>query len=467
MSTKSVQFRLKRRTTAQWASPDTPNLANGEPGYEIGTGRLKIGNGISNWTQLPYVSNVRTDTAANWEVSPLILGDGEIGFDSTNGIIKIGNNSATFTTLPSLTDNTITTSYSVDKLKRGYSSIASQFDGTKTVHFFGDSFTAGIGAPTAAERYTNVLAARFGFTLVNNGASGHCMPECWLRIILNYIRGRTSSIMIGYNDTDITTTLYTLPQNYYLFKESLQASMLYLTLPSASFRSSRDGAVSTTGTWVNSGGTYSGASIGRYSFMNTGVATMTTTMTGRYVGFVICASDKVASFSYTVNGGTSIPIQHKAIGIAPSGGQAYMPIAIVFDTGVNGSSNTIVITTNSNFSSELTQIDFFFGFNNLSSGSTVLVNGISPKTYNNQSINANYVNGDINKSRLFEEMIRSTANFMRREYNAPIYYVDHSPLGNWGFANKTDMNHPDANGHRRIADRITSVINNGEYFYDK
>ena len=91
MSTTSVQFRLKRRTTAQWAA--APNLAEGEPGYEIGTGQLKIGTGSATWAQLPYVSNVRTNDTAGWNASTLVLGTGEIGYESNTGYMKVGDGS--------------------------------------------------------------------------------------------------------------------------------------------------------------------------------------------------------------------------------------------------------------------------------------------------------------------------------------------------------------------------------------
>lgn len=48
-----VQIQLRRGTSAQWASID-PVLASGEPGYETDTGRQKIGDGVSSWSELPF-----------------------------------------------------------------------------------------------------------------------------------------------------------------------------------------------------------------------------------------------------------------------------------------------------------------------------------------------------------------------------------------------------------------------------
>lgn len=97
MST-SVQFLLKRRTAAVWESTN-PSLAQGEPGVELDTGRIKIGNG-SSWKSTPYASNIRTDTAAGWAASTIRLGTGEIGYASDTGRMKVGNNSSTFSQLP-------------------------------------------------------------------------------------------------------------------------------------------------------------------------------------------------------------------------------------------------------------------------------------------------------------------------------------------------------------------------------
>lgn len=47
-----IQFR--RDTSTNWVSIN-PILSRGEPGYEVDTGRLKIGDAILPWAQLPYI----------------------------------------------------------------------------------------------------------------------------------------------------------------------------------------------------------------------------------------------------------------------------------------------------------------------------------------------------------------------------------------------------------------------------
>lgn len=64
----TIQFR--RGTEQEWSSAN-PVLAAGEPGFEVDTGRQKIGDGVSRWEALPYfVAGFRDGQSAT--------GDGEI-----------------------------------------------------------------------------------------------------------------------------------------------------------------------------------------------------------------------------------------------------------------------------------------------------------------------------------------------------------------------------------------------------
>ena len=60
----STTFKLKRGTSARWIELN-PILSQGEPGFEIDTGKLKIGNGVDSWIDLSYVG----DTADSGIVS--------------------------------------------------------------------------------------------------------------------------------------------------------------------------------------------------------------------------------------------------------------------------------------------------------------------------------------------------------------------------------------------------------------
>jgi len=49
------RLQLRRDTPAEWLSKN-PVLKDGEPGFERGTGKLKIGDGVTPWNSLPYAS---------------------------------------------------------------------------------------------------------------------------------------------------------------------------------------------------------------------------------------------------------------------------------------------------------------------------------------------------------------------------------------------------------------------------
>ena len=51
----NVKFQLRRATSSNWTSTN-PVLKGGEPGFEIDTNKLKIGDGITAWQTLPYIS---------------------------------------------------------------------------------------------------------------------------------------------------------------------------------------------------------------------------------------------------------------------------------------------------------------------------------------------------------------------------------------------------------------------------
>ena len=47
-------IKFKRGQSSSWVSQN-PVLQPGEPGFEMDTGRLKIGNGVDAWLDLPYL----------------------------------------------------------------------------------------------------------------------------------------------------------------------------------------------------------------------------------------------------------------------------------------------------------------------------------------------------------------------------------------------------------------------------
>ena len=79
-----IQYR--RDLAASWTS-ENPTLASGEPGYEVDTGKMKIGTGSDNWVALSYEGGGTTT----------LLGLTDVGADGTNGQVLTTDGAGAFT----------------------------------------------------------------------------------------------------------------------------------------------------------------------------------------------------------------------------------------------------------------------------------------------------------------------------------------------------------------------------------
>lgn len=70
-------IKMKRGTSVSWATTN-PILAAGEPGFEIDTGQMKVGDGITDWNGLPYTGEggVLLDTHVNSSLPHPVYDDG-------------------------------------------------------------------------------------------------------------------------------------------------------------------------------------------------------------------------------------------------------------------------------------------------------------------------------------------------------------------------------------------------------
>ena len=50
---REYTMKFKRATGARWVQLN-PILGDGEPGYEMDTGKIKVGDGVTPWTTLDY-----------------------------------------------------------------------------------------------------------------------------------------------------------------------------------------------------------------------------------------------------------------------------------------------------------------------------------------------------------------------------------------------------------------------------
>jgi hypothetical protein len=82
---RSVRFELRRNTKNGW-DPNFVLLA-GEPGTETDTGQMKVGNGVTPWSLLPYVGNGQGGgggTGPTGPIGPTGPMAPAIGFDGGN-----------------------------------------------------------------------------------------------------------------------------------------------------------------------------------------------------------------------------------------------------------------------------------------------------------------------------------------------------------------------------------------------
>jgi microcystin-dependent protein len=105
-----IQF--KRKPAASWIAKN-PILAKGEPGFELDTFKMKIGDGVTAWTSLPYQNGLgvtgNLQNLTDVTLTSLATGD-VLSYNSTSG--KWVNNAGIATSITDLT-NRITTLESI------------------------------------------------------------------------------------------------------------------------------------------------------------------------------------------------------------------------------------------------------------------------------------------------------------------------------------------------------------------
>lgn len=69
-------IKFRRATSAEWTTIN-PTLREGEPGFEMDTGKLKVGNGTTAWKDLPYIGGDSIDVDTD-DVSIIVDGLGKL-----------------------------------------------------------------------------------------------------------------------------------------------------------------------------------------------------------------------------------------------------------------------------------------------------------------------------------------------------------------------------------------------------
>jgi hypothetical protein len=85
----NTTLKLRRGTSVDWASKN-PVLGSGEPGYETDTHLLKIGDGTSRWSELPYFIDALTQLGITQDlIDDAIASSGGSGSDPRIGDLSL------------------------------------------------------------------------------------------------------------------------------------------------------------------------------------------------------------------------------------------------------------------------------------------------------------------------------------------------------------------------------------------
>lgn len=87
----TIRMQQRRATSTQWTDANTV-LASGEIGLETDTGKIKIGDGSSTWSQLQYTSLLSEYRySSSWEADTDPVPSGKLCFDEDTAFFKLGD----------------------------------------------------------------------------------------------------------------------------------------------------------------------------------------------------------------------------------------------------------------------------------------------------------------------------------------------------------------------------------------
>ena len=132
----ATQFKLRRDTAANWTTAN-PTLAQGEPGFETDTNKLKIGDGLTAWATLPYlVPGATTYTADRVLVSDA---SGVITASATITATELGYLDGVSSAIQTQLDAKAPATQTIDDKSAAYSIVAS--DAGKLIRSTGSAIT--------------------------------------------------------------------------------------------------------------------------------------------------------------------------------------------------------------------------------------------------------------------------------------------------------------------------------------
>ena len=140
------RIQLRRDTSANWATIN-PILADGEPGLEIDTNKIKYGDGTHGWVSLSYSGSSDPTRLVNGSYSVTLTSDGYVLFPNYRFPAADGTSNQVLQTNGSGVVSWGTINTTTDQLVNGSYTVALNSSGLLTVPSIIDS-TAGTGAVT-------------------------------------------------------------------------------------------------------------------------------------------------------------------------------------------------------------------------------------------------------------------------------------------------------------------------------
>jgi lysophospholipase L1-like esterase len=360
------------------------------------------------------------------------------------------------------------------KLISGYAPISF----TSTWEVYGDSLSSGAGL-SSNQTWAFLVNSSLGKTLVNNSVSGYYTHDMCTRLYNSRsgTSNNTTVIFIGTNDIRKQFEQYVSQSPDRILDQSIAcvtAATLYCVLSTASKFKVRS-EVSTTGIWVDNF---------NYSLIGIGTtvanSTMTATLADRYVAIAITGTNTVGatyagerfniSISNCILDGNNQIGTFTANNLSTAYDMISGPVAawgqrvFIFDTR-STDFHTITITYTGSPGTGSLFVDYIGSWTpGVSSFNNVLLVGIPNWNYRLDYLNDTSALYSSDTRRVaYNAGLMSTAHTLRTTYSLPVYYVD-ATANTQGGLQPNGLN-PNFTGQRLIADRVLSVINNGEWNY--
>ena len=101
----AVNIQLRRGTTAEWTLSN-PTLTEGEVGVETDTKKLKVGDGLTTWSSLPYINLTPAAAASIYATIANPTFTGTVSLDTGASLVFEGATANAFETTVAVTDPT-------------------------------------------------------------------------------------------------------------------------------------------------------------------------------------------------------------------------------------------------------------------------------------------------------------------------------------------------------------------------